>query len=122
MPTFPNNWPNGCPPTSAPDATGEVHRVVHQPRQPEDFMSYAELGKGLTASPCKRHSLSVFNSHLSACHQAQKYPQLGDHVAKATLSAEMGKLSLPSPYGHQEWWSPEDFDRSAVFGEARACR
>ncbi len=100
----------------------EVFRIVHEPRLPEDFKSYAELEKAPNAPLCKRLSLSVFNSRLAACHQAGKYPSLGDHVGRGALGEGMGKVSIPSATGHLEWWPPRDFDRSAVFDEVLPCR
>jgi len=122
MTEFPSDWPVGCPPNQAEDAGADIFRVVHEPRLPEDFMSYAELGKAPTPALCKHHSLSVFNSRGSACHQASKYPYLGDHVARAGLGGGAGKVSRPSATGHQEWWAPVGFDRASVFVEVIPCQ
>lgn len=121
MLTYPTTWPEGCPPADAADAEADVFRVVHQPYEDDDFRSYDDLGKLPTAPQCKRVSLSVFNTAPAACHQAKKYPYLGDHVAKARLTPAMGKLSTASTTGHQEWWAPDGFDRASVFTEVKRC-
>lgn len=118
---YPPTWPNGCPPADAAPADADVYRIVHVPIADDDFKSYDELGKLPSAPPCRRVSLSVFHTAPAACHQAKKYPYLGDHVARARLTPSMGKLSVASANGHQDWWAPEAFDRRAVFAEARRC-
>lgn len=121
MIAYPPDWPPGCPPSSAPPASGEVFRIVYAPPAPEDFQTYAELGLAPAAPPCKRLSLSVFSTRVAACHQAGKYPRLGNHVARGTLHPGLGHLSPASNTGHQEWWAPARVDRRACFGDSQPC-
>ena len=121
MVNFPSTWPPDCPPASAAAAMGTVYRVVHNPWAADDFRTYDQIGLSPSAPQCKRLSLSVFNTRAAACHQASKYPRLGNSVAALGLTPSMGRLSSPSPTGHQEWWYPTGFDPTTACTGTTPC-
>ncbi len=122
MPGFPADWPQGCPPPDAVDACGDVFRNVKTiPPTIEDFTSHAERGTCLKAPQCLRVGLSVFQRALDAMHNAELFPRLGEHVAKATLAPSHGKTkATPSKDkpSHTTWWPYADIDRAALFSQS----
>lgn len=122
-PHFPANFPPDCPPASAVPAHGEVFRLLMGPHfQADTFLTYLELDKVPHVPQCLRASISVFNTRRAACHLARTKPHLGDHVAAGVLTADAGKIGIPSTKGHIDWWAYEGVDRQSFFSEPVPCR
>jgi len=116
--TFPEGWPNNCPPADAVDASGVVFRIVNnEPPMAADFVSHFESGKLLKAPDCLRRGLSVFRELGDAVHQRRLFPRLGRLIARGTLLAEHGKTRLTTGKQptHTTWWSYKDVDRASPF-------
>jgi hypothetical protein len=116
--TFPNGWPEGCPPYEAVDASDDIFRIVgHEPPADCDFMTHFESGKLPNAPPCLRCGLSVFRQIGDAIHQRRLLPRLGRLIAKGTLSAEHGKTKVTpgKQPTHTTWWPYERVNRASLF-------
>ena len=110
--------PQGCPPADTPDANAECYRITSGTRRSDaDFLSYAELGKLPTASPCKRAAISVFDTYQNARRNLQVRPYIGSDIIRGCLEPQHGKLSNPSGSGHMSWWAYENVDRKGCFEE-----
>lgn len=119
---FPDGFPHDCPPKDAPHADCEVFRVVKcDPPCAEDFASWAEQGKVDPKRECDCFGVSVFRDRDDAEFYADKYPHLGELVAKAKLSPKDGKLaSTPRilngvENSHSTWWPFRGVSRHALF-------
>jgi hypothetical protein len=122
---FPPDFPEGCPPSDAELADGEVFRlVVHNPVNETDFLSYAELGRCPDRDQCLRCGLSVFrtkeDSRRQSAHLRDMFPRknFGNFIAKATLEHKHGKTKLTSGTQptHTTWWScHEPSERAGLF-------
>jgi hypothetical protein len=116
--TFPDGWPEGCPPDDVEAAAGIVFRLVKSnPHEETDFRTHHESGKLPNAPPCLRCGLSVFRSREDAEHQHRAYPKLGKYIATGELQAEHGvtKLTEGRQPTHTTWWFYEGVDRRAIF-------
>jgi hypothetical protein len=50
--TFPNHWPEGCPPSTAANCDGEYFHLLREtPPGKEDLRSFAEKGRKLKNVP-----------------------------------------------------------------------
>jgi hypothetical protein len=115
---FPQDWPEGCPPSEAADASGEVYRVVrYSPPTRKDFTTHHEAGKMPKAPPCLRAGLSVLRGLVEAQHQRALMPHLGPYIARATLEQKHGKTQLTQGKvpTHTTWWPYENGEREALF-------
>ncbi len=119
MPVFPTWFPPGCPPPAAGDAQGAVYRIVSGgPLSEDDFLTYHELGQGLTINPCRRCGVSVFASLARARHRLALSPRLGTAIARGVLDASAGKAKLTDwRSGHVEWWAYDGVTRHSYFQE-----
>lgn len=118
-PTFPSDWPEDCPPANAPDADGDIYRLVRRnPPSDTDFLTFHELGKAPKAPPCLRCGLSVLPTLRDAQHQRALFPRLGAHIAAARLTHSHGKLlHTPSQNNeaHTTWWPYMGLQRGQLF-------
>lgn len=85
-----------CPPGDATAVEGVVYRVTRtSPSTIEDMKTHEEAGK-MKGHPdkCGRCGLSVIldEEDLDLFHE--KYPRIGNYVAKATLAPEHGKIKV----------------------------
>jgi hypothetical protein len=116
--TFPEGWPNDCPPAEAIDASGMIFRIVNrEPPAPEDFVSHFEAGKLPKAPPCLRCGLSVFQELGDAIHQRRLLPKLGRLIARGEVFAQHGKIKLATGKQptHTTWWAYRDVNRASLF-------
>jgi hypothetical protein len=113
--TFPDDWPQGCPPADAADANGEVFRIVKaDPLSATDFRSYHEMGIA-RGDPVLRCGLSVFRLRSDAEHVSRMFPNLGKVIARATLRPEHGKVKQTGRPSHTTWWPYVGVDRVSLF-------
>ena len=113
---FPNNWPENCPPADAVIAEGEVYRIVcNAPPNNSDFQTHFETGKMPKGDLCLRCGLSVFRIAIDAVHMRNKYPKLGNQIAKGTLQKNHGKTKQTGTSSHTTWWIYENVDRASLF-------
>jgi hypothetical protein len=121
--TFPEYFPPCCPDDKAIDANGTVFRIVQANTQTDnDFLSHHELGTAITADPCARCGISVFDSFQGAVHRQKLSPRLGKFIAEGILNPSSGKTSLPNKASrHMEWWPYSDVDRPALFKSVISC-
>ena len=122
-PEFPNWFPEGCPPSTAADASGEVFRIVAAEQVTDaDFRSHHELGTALAADPCARCGVSLFTSFENALHRQRLSPRLGKFLSKGVLSPQHGKTGIPNvKSGHLEWWAYQNVPRHSCFERAVPC-
>lgn len=118
---FPTAWGPNCPPEDASSADEVVifRRVLHNPIQPSDFMSWIELGRQIAGAErvCQAQGLSAFRCLEDARAFAERYPGTGDLIARAELGNEDGKIK-PTPRdgnSHVTWWPFEGIDRCRKF-------
>lgn len=113
--TFPDGWPEGCPPSDAVDAEGQFFRIVKGKQcTPDDFLTQAEKGKALRGCPCLRVGLSILCDMESAKHYRDVYPYLGERIASGLLNPTRGKIKS-SGHGHVTWWSFSNVVRHSLF-------
>ncbi len=116
--TFPDDWPEGCPPTDAAATAGDYYRVTRREvPTAEDFRSHRELEKLPKAPPCLRAGLSTFRALEEAERMALLFPVLGAFVAMGRLDAAYG-LSLLTPGReptHTTVWPYMRTDRASPF-------
>lgn len=114
---FDLNLPATCPPEDATARTQSAYRLVKSdPPTQDDLLTHQELGLAPKANPCRRASISIFQSREQANHRLEMSPHLGSHIAFAELNAGHGQISRAQPQsGHMDWWPyqgmrrPEDF-------------
>ncbi|MEQ5801950.1 hypothetical protein [Halomonas sp. H10-9-1] len=116
---FPDGCPDGCPPSDAEDANGQVYRVCRaNPPVAKDFASHVELGKVRGGDECMRCGLSVFRNEADARQLTKLFPKLGKWVFSGRLTPEAGKIK-PTPArqrpSHTTWWPYAGVDRAAAF-------
>ena len=124
MPTFPNDWPEGCPPERAQPPAHTFHRIVKaNPPDAESFLSYREMDKPDRGQACSAAGLSVFMDKADAQHYSAKFPSIGELIATGHLNETHG-LWAPEPRkvigggSHSSWWVYEDItpaQRSTLF-------
>jgi hypothetical protein len=113
--TFPDDWPEECPPADAEDANGEVFRIVRTVRlSADDFRSYHEMGIR-RGDPILRYGLSLFRLRSDAEHASRMFRNLGKVIAQATLLPEHGKTKQTGRASHITWWPYTNVDRSSLF-------
>lgn len=118
QPSFPGDWPPGCPPPDAAPAQGTVYRIVREvPLTARDFRTAQELGRARSASACLRCGLSVLRTLADARHQCALFPALGDRMATAELRPPHGrtKLTRGKVPTHTTWWPALGVDRDSLF-------
>jgi len=119
--TFPNDWPQGCPPEDVHPTSGLVYRIVHtNPATAADFVTFAELGRFLRKPPdcpCMPVGLSVFQNGDDAAWMARKHPYLGKFLASGVLSPADGviKPTKGQRPTHMTWWPAAGCDRVQPF-------
>lgn len=120
---FPEWFPEDCPPDGAHDASATVFRIVSgAPPSAADFRTHHELGTALTAPPCKRCAISVFDSYENALHRLRVSPRLGNAIAQGQLETTSGKTDTASPSsGHISWWAYRNVARHELFGDVQLC-
>ncbi|WP_156941280.1 hypothetical protein [Mesorhizobium sp. LSHC422A00] len=122
-PKFSSAMPADCPLDGALDAHGGVYRLVKtNPPTADDFLSVFELGSDIPAGrACECHGLSLFRDSEDAEAYADKFPHLGEFIAAATLTPELGKIAeTPRNFrgtliSHATWWPYEDVQREVPF-------
>ena len=121
---FPDHFPEGCPPNQTPDADGDVFRFVigESIDNEADFRTHHEMKSALTASQCRRRTLSVFRdlsyAEVKLAHINGNFPERFKFrsIAKGTLSPSDGKLAQSgADPGHYEWWPYEGVERAKSF-------
>jgi hypothetical protein len=97
--------PAGCPKQDVETFEGIAYRVVKTaPPTAVDLLTYSELKLLPAAHPCKRGSISLFETLAQAQHRLEVSPHLGTYVASVSLTTAHGKVSKPSSTGHIDWW------------------
>lgn len=119
--TFPDTWPEGCPPADADNPDGVLFRIVaSNPPTREDFLSFAEEGRFLRSPPkcpCMPYGLSVFPDRADAEWMAHAFPKLGGFLASGYLDKDSGmsKLTPGTRPSHTTWWPEIACDRQGLF-------
>ena len=120
-PTWPDFFPEGCPPAEAMPATGVVLRVVaSDPPTAQDFIAWCVEHGGLSKNqPCKSCGVSVFDDMDDVRHLQRRVPAYRDRpIAKGDLQESMG-VTKPTPSSarrsHRSWWLPDGIDPSSAF-------
>ena len=119
---FPEWFPAQCPPAEASDASGVVFRFATQnPVAADDFLSHHELGLALKAPQCRRSSLSVYGTVVSARRKLRELrdrspARFGPYIAEGALKAEHGKIKQEGvDPDHHEWWAYRGVERHTIF-------
>lgn len=102
--SWPEHFPQGCPPTEAVDANGSLFRVAAVPPSEPDSRSALEDGLFLKSPPCVRAALSCWTTH----ERAQELLALPRHRAKAVielrLRSDHGVMAPTGGPGHVSLW------------------
>ena len=119
--TWPDFYPEDCPPAEAEPASGTVYRLVkHDPARAEDFKSFFEENpKGAKKKKTvKIYGLSVHRD-LSDSERLKKRSKKfkNRHIAKGSLNPTLGMIQhTPSiEESHHSWWIPFGTEPWLVF-------
>lgn len=119
--TWPEDFPEGCPPEQASRVNGTYYRIVkNDPPESGDFVSNyhlnqkraeREISRG-RRTQCETMGLSVYTESVDAIQCAQQFPKLGSKIAHLFLTPASG-TALKTGSGwdsHNTWWKPQGFD------------
>ena len=119
--TWPDFYPENCPPAEAEPASGTVYRLVkHDPARAEDFKSvFEENPRGaIKKKTVKIYGLSVHRD-LSDSERLKKRSKKfkNRHIAKGSLNPTLGMIQhTPSiEESHHSWWIPFGTEPWLVF-------
>jgi hypothetical protein len=119
---FSDSMPDNCPPPGAEAASGEVFRIVkNDPLAADDFLTWFEEDKFDETRACECHGLSVFRNRDDAASYAEKFPYLGELVAKGSLEHKHGMIAHTpryirgAPNSHATWWPYNGLARHLLF-------
>ncbi len=115
--TWPDHFPDGCPPAEAVPASGEFYRLVdHDPVEEVDFWSHRELSDaGLIGTQrwteemeCRAVACSVFQDKDDAVSaQGMSGRMRKKRIAMGDVSGDGVLLATPSSRtgsSHHSWW------------------
>ena len=118
--TWPADLPEDCPPDTALPADGTYYRVVNNdPLESGDFVSVYHLnanrGRNVQRrriTQCQSMGLSVYADITSARKCAGRYPNLGNKIARVSLTPGAGKILETSGQfpSHHTWWKYEEYN------------
>ncbi|MFM0596069.1 hypothetical protein [Paraburkholderia dilworthii] len=111
MYSWPDHFPEQCPPSHATDLSGSTFRFINK-RQPTeyDFTSHYERlpGGDWAGQECKARGLSVLRTYDDCVTMREGVPALRrKHLAVANVAAPVGVVATtPSAncVGHCTWW------------------
>jgi hypothetical protein len=111
--SFPDFFPDRCPPDDAIKANHIVFRFVKEdPPTPKDFVSHYQLGLAPKADLCERCSLSVFDSReaarLKLLELKERFPDrsFGNYLAECVITHEHGSIKQTGrDITHHSWWA-----------------
>ncbi|MEY4576728.1 MAG: hypothetical protein RL701_1431 [Pseudomonadota bacterium] len=120
--SYPEDWPEGCPPAEAQPAQGTFYRILnHAAPTLEDFQSHHERGLAPNADRVKRCGLSIYETQAQARHRQKLTPRLGQYLSAGSLTPESGVISASDRSGHITWWPAKDVQRHLLFGPGELC-
>ena len=119
-PLWPSDFPDDCPPEEAAPANGVYYRIVKaDPTQLSDFVSVYHLDRCRAEAlitcgaitQCELMGLSVYADLTDAERRAERYPQLGNKIARLSLEPHTGAiLSTPrNRDSHHTWWTTDGY-------------
>jgi len=106
-PEWPGHFPVGCPESCArEDVTGDVYRLVRNPRSPQDSTSWLEQGRhDQRSTDCERAALSCCRSLTDIQDLRRTTRRFRDRkIAKGELRSEHGKIAKTAGPGHYSLW------------------
>lgn len=123
--TWPDHFPENCPPEEAIPASGLVYRLLKDDHiQPWDFLSHRERfpNKNFFLPECQVCGLSVYLDIEGVRKMQRRVSSMrGKKLCYGTLTPEMGAMK---PTGHEishrTWWPTKECDRSAPFSLVKA--
>ncbi len=121
---WPADFPEDCPPEQAISADGTYYRIVrNDPPEPSDFVSVYHLDRRRAEvvirngrrTQCETMGLSVYADRNDAAACARRFKNIGDKIARVTLTPESGKiLKTEGGYpSHYTWWKELSFEASS---------
>jgi hypothetical protein len=122
--SWPSYVPDGCPPPDAPEASGDVYRLIKgDSPSPDDFLPKVleEPDGDFTGKECMAGGLSVYRKKkdLARLLTLPTFKGKPWQVARATLSPAVGRLKPTPPRkirnSHHTWWWPEGVDPTQLF-------
>ena len=119
--TWPDFYPENCPPAEAEPASGTVYRLVkHDPARAEDFKSvFEENPRGaIKKKTVKIYGLSVHRD-LSDSERLKKRSKKfkNRQIAKGSFNPTLGMIqhTLSIEESHHTWWVPVEAKPWTVF-------
>ena len=111
-----------CPPAEKQILPCRVYRIlIGEEPADEDFLSYADLGRGsepkVAEKACRWHGISLF-SEIEGAYQHIDLFDSGPIVAAADLDESHGVVArTPSAKfeSHLTWWPSDGLDRREAF-------
>ena len=110
--SWPDYFPDDCPPQDSEPASGEVYRLVKSnPPTEDDFEDYVNLypERDFRERECRACGLSVFRDVEDASNLRDRVPAMRGHlVARGKLNSELGRMKhTPGRrQSHFTWWVP----------------
>lgn len=109
--SWPDHYPQSCPPSEAIDLNGTVYRFINGANPAErDFQSHYERqpDKDWGAEACKARGLSVLRTPADCGEMRKAIPALRKkRVAMATVTTPVGLIATTPSHscdGHSTWW------------------
>lgn len=100
---------NNCPPPSATrkDIDTVYRLVLHDPPEPEDFLSHVESGRKYPpGSDCAAAAISVYKLEEDALNQKKRIPAYKKRglIAKGCIKNDTGVIDEAIKDSHVSWW------------------
>lgn len=122
MYSWPNHYPNSCPPNEAEPTSGQIYRFTYKSTpMAKDFKAFydGDPSKDWGDLACQARGLSVYPT-LEACREAAgKVPSLAKKkLASGAMQVSYGKIAeTPSKNtsSHMTWWVGADCPDPVTF-------
>ena len=114
--SFPNHYPNDCPPQPYNEECGRYFRLVKNEvkSDPAHFKSHYEANlrpEYEATKSCSRRALSMFKDYEEAVNLSKQFPNIGKYIAFLDLIGGHGVIceeNYCSFKSHHNWWVPTD--------------
>lgn len=111
--TFPEHYPDNCPPLPHNSMSGTYYRIVKNDKisDPIHYKSHYELNLRTDlegCSACSRRALSILSKNEEAVSRLKNHPKLGKYIARLELTGKHGIVCKDGRVlnSHHNWWVP----------------
>ena len=107
--TWPDFFPEDCPPNDATLASGRAYRFVRRnPPESSDFQPYRKTGQRYDGDACEASALSILREISDVRHMQRAVPGFRSRqVAVGDLRVGVVKYTPGRTQSHHGWWLPD---------------